>query len=747
MGGNTIKNKRIKLFLIISLFISIIFFIFSKETIDISKSRLLNEITSDYIEKNLSKEDYLRIEKEAKSKDLSLDEEYFLNGYIAYKKSNDKSVCLKYFLLAEENFTDKTNDRIKIVSYLYLIDMLLEKEKINDACFYLDKLFSVLDNDDLYYVYLNKIDNRLLKLAGKSNRRIEALEYYRDILKSSRNLSKFQKLSINRRIAILASSTSNYIESIENNMEILSQTENAKTDKDKYYQIKAIVDIATTTRKASGNYVSESIMEYADNFTLKDKTLDSEVNIYRLINLAEGKLLNNEYDEMIKCLHKIDTYKKFINKNLKDDVECMQNIFYTEYYLYNSDIENATKCIDNAKYFKDNDKINRYVDKDIYYDISLGNILFYKKDYEGAIKEYSKAIKKSDKTGNIEMLNTSYRKVAKVYNAIGDYKGEKETYKKLVTVEKDKGKVLSEEYYKYIIYREKNLKTIEHKLKDKIISLGLCVLISLLIIILIKLSIKPFIMKKIKRVRIKKYIKNKKYTLYYQPIINPKNKLVVSAEGLLRVKERDGVLLPKELLKDINDCNLMGDITLYILKMAIEHYRVISRFEKLEEDFYLSVNIRVNEVKEDFVFQKMIDIFSESNLRKGSICLEITKCSEINNIDKVKANIKKLREVGFKVALDNFCIDEINGILIKNIEHDITKMNVNILKSIFDSKYNYDMKELMQRIICMKNIKLIVEGVETKEENEFIKKLDLKNVYIQGYYYSPPLDIETLIKF
>ncbi|WP_194191298.1 EAL domain-containing protein [Clostridium chrysemydis] len=747
MGANTIKNKRVKVLLILSLVISIIFFIFFKEAIDISKSRLLSEITSDYIERNLSEEDYLRIDKEAKSKDLNLDEEYFLNAYITYRKSSDKNICLKYFLLAEENFTDKTNDRIKIVSYLYLIDMLLEKEKIDDACFYIDKLFTVLNNDDLYYIYLNKIDHRLLKLADKSSRRIEALEYYREILNHSRSLSKFQKVLVNRRISILASSTSNYLECIENNMEILSQTENAKTDEDKYYLIKTIVDIATTIRKASGNYVSESIMEYADNFTLEDKALDSEVNIYRLINLAEGKLLSNDYDEMIKYLQEIDVYKEFINKNLKDDVECMQNIFYSAYYLDNSYIERATECINKAKYLIDNDKINRYVDKDIYYDISLGNILFYKKDYNGAIEEYSKAIKKSDKAGNIEMLNTSYSKVARVYNAIGDYKGEKETYKKLVSMEKDKGKVLSEDYYKYIIYREKNLKSIEHKLKDKIITLILCVLIGFLIIILLKLSIKPFIMKKIKRVRIKKYIKNKKYTLYYQPIINPKNNLVVSAEGLLRFKEKNNVLLPKELLKDIDDCNLMGDLTLYILKMAIDNYRVISRFEKLEEDFYLSINIRINELKNDSVFQRMIDIISESNLRRGAICLEITKCSEINNIDKVKANIKKLREVGFKIALDNFCIDEINGILIKSIEHDITKISVSILEAIFDSKYNCDMKELMQRIIYNKNINLIVEGVETKGENEFIKNLDLKNVYIQGYYYSEPLDIETLIKF
>ncbi|MGL5868846.1 hypothetical protein, partial [Clostridium chrysemydis] len=148
MGANIIKNKRIKVLLIISLFISIIFFIFFKEAIDISKSRLLNEITSDYIEKNLNEEDYLRIDKEAKSKDLNLDEEYFLNAYIKYRKSKDKDICLKYFLLAEENFTEKTNDKIKIVSYLYLIDMLLEKEKVEDACFYLDKLFCVLNNND-----------------------------------------------------------------------------------------------------------------------------------------------------------------------------------------------------------------------------------------------------------------------------------------------------------------------------------------------------------------------------------------------------------------------------------------------------------------------------------------------------------------------------------------------------------------------------------------------------------------------
>lgn len=747
MGGVIIKNKRIKVLIIISLFISIIFFAFLKEAIDISKSRLLNEITSDYIENNLNEEDYLRIDKEAKSQDLNLDEEYFLDAYITYKKNKDKDVCLKYFLLAEENFTDRTNSKIKIVAYLYLIDMLLEKDKIDDACFYLDKLFDVLNNDDSYYIYLNKIDNRLIKLSEKSSRRGDALEYYREILNHSKNLSKFQRILINRRISILASATSNYIESIENNMEILSQTENAKTDEDKYYLIKTIVDIATTTRKVGGNYVSENIMEYADNFTLEDKALDSEVNIYRLINLAEGKLLTGEYGGMVKCLKEIDSYKNFVNENLKDDVECMQNIFYTAYYLNVSDIESATKSIDRAKYLIDNDKINRYVDKDIYYDISFGNILFYKKDYDGAIKEYLKAIKKSDETGNIEMLNTSYLKVAKVYNEMGNYKYEKETYKKLVSMEKNKGKVLSEDYYKYIIYREKNLKTIEQKLKDKLITLILCSLIIVGIIILIKLSVKPYVLKLKKRIKIKKDIKNKNYTLYYQPIINPKNSLVVSAEGLLRLKEKDKVLLPKELLKDINECNMMGDITLYILKMVIDNYRVISRFEKLEEDFYLSINISINELKNDLVFQKMIDIFSDSNLNRGSICLEITKCSEISNIDKVKANIKKLREVGFKVALDNFCIDEINSLLIKNIEHDITKIRVGILEAIFDSKYNCDMKELMQRVINTRNIKLIVEGVETEKENDFIKELDLKSVYIQGYYYSEPLDIETLIKF
>ncbi|WP_447079688.1 EAL domain-containing protein [Clostridium perfringens] len=249
----------------------------------------------------------------------------------------------------------------------------------------------------------------------------------------------------------------------------------------------------------------------------------------------------------------------------------------------------------------------------------------------------------------------------------------------------------------------------------------------------------------IKKKRIINNLKKDNYTLYYQPIVDFKHNRVRSVEALLRLRKDGKLLTPYHFMKGIEDANMMKEITLWVLKRVIKDYNIIRCYDNInEKDFYISLNVSFNEIKDREFLKKIVKIVNDNKIIKNSICLEIIEKFVVDEIEKIQENINFLQDNGILIAIDDFGVEYSNLDLLKKIDSNIIKIDKFFADGINDSEISLKVIDFILDICRLSDKSIIIEGVEEKEQVDIIKTFLYEKIYIQGYYFSKPLDIESL---
>lgn len=278
-----------------------------------------------------------------------------------------------------------------------------------------------------------------------------------------------------------------------------------------------------------------------------------------------------------------------------------------------------------------------------------------------------------------------------------------------------------------------------------IVNKHLGIFIFLVLFLIISFKAKKDIFKIFKRNRIRSYLKREDYTLYYQPIVDFKNKKIRSVEALLRLKKKGKILTPNYFMKDIEEANMMKEITLWVLKRVIKDYDTIKNYENIDKkNFYISLNVSFNEIKDRDFLRKIVKIVREKTTIKNCLCLEIIERFGLEEVEKIRENIKFLQSNGILIAIDDFGVEYSNLDLLKKIDSNIIKLDKFFSDGIKDSELSLRVINFILDICRLSNKSIVIEGIEEKAQVDIIKTFLYEKIYIQGYYFSKPLDIKTL---
>ncbi|EHK2388163.1 EAL domain-containing protein [Clostridium perfringens] len=271
------------------------------------------------------------------------------------------------------------------------------------------------------------------------------------------------------------------------------------------------------------------------------------------------------------------------------------------------------------------------------------------------------------------------------------------------------------------------------------------ILILFIICIIMFKKVKKRIVKIFKKKKIYNDLKKDNYTLYYQPIVDFKHNRVRSVEALLRLRKDGKLLTPYHFMKDIEDANMMKEITLWVLKRVIKDYNIIRCYDNInEKDFYISLNVSFNEIKDREFLKKIVEIVNDNKIIKNSICLEIIEKFGVEEIEKIQENIKFLQDNGILIAIDDFGVEYSNLDLLKKIDSNIIKLDKFFADGINDSEISLKVIDFILDICRLSDKSIVIEGIEEKEQVDIIKTFLYEKIYIQGYYFSKPLDIKSL---
>jgi EAL domain-containing protein (putative c-di-GMP-specific phosphodiesterase class I) len=125
--------------------------------------------------------------------------------------------------------------------------------------------------------------------------------------------------------------------------------------------------------------------------------------------------------------------------------------------------------------------------------------------------------------------------------------------------------------------------------------------------------------------------------------------------------------------------------------------------------------------------------------------LEISDFMMLEKIAVVKTNIYKLRDFGFKIAVDGFEIDGQSVQAVQRAPIDVIKLGRNFLKDIENNFMKERLLEILVKFATENNRTLISEGVETPEIAKYVKD---QNVFLeQGYLFGKPMSEEAFNEY
>ncbi len=250
------------------------------------------------------------------------------------------------------------------------------------------------------------------------------------------------------------------------------------------------------------------------------------------------------------------------------------------------------------------------------------------------------------------------------------------------------------------------------------------------------------------RIRIENEIRNglanDSFEVYYQPIYSFDTNKMHEAEALLRLIGSDGTYIPPDKIIPIAEKNgMIGEIGKIVFRKVCEFIH-----NEHPENYginYIEVNLSVYQFMEEELADSFFKIMLKNDVTSNLINLEITETAASTLTDTFEKNIMELKNMGFHFSLDDFGTGYSNlSNIIKN-EYENIKMDKSLL---YDAYKSERAKIILEDAIHMTrnlSMNVIQEGVETKEQLEYIEKIGGNR--IQGYYFSKPVPGKEFIKY
>lgn len=243
---------------------------------------------------------------------------------------------------------------------------------------------------------------------------------------------------------------------------------------------------------------------------------------------------------------------------------------------------------------------------------------------------------------------------------------------------------------------------------------------------------------------LRKAISSKEFFLNYQPIINIENNTVTCVEVLLRWNSKElGLVPPSKFISLAEENGFIIGIGEWALRKACQEIKELENTGFAPVIF--AINISVLQLKDQNFLTMVSDILKEYKVDPHCLRFEIVENQLMENIEESIDKLSSLRRQNIQIAIDDFGIGYSSFNYLRQFTVDRFKIDIAFIRNIHKEPKNAGIVSAIVAMSQALGIPPIAEGVETKEELEFLKEIGLKE--IQGYYLSAPLDLNQLKGF
>ncbi|WP_221563618.1 bifunctional diguanylate cyclase/phosphodiesterase [Alkalihalobacillus sp. TS-13] len=236
-------------------------------------------------------------------------------------------------------------------------------------------------------------------------------------------------------------------------------------------------------------------------------------------------------------------------------------------------------------------------------------------------------------------------------------------------------------------------------------------------------------------------IKHNEFLVYYQPQFDIHTGGLSGIEALVRWKHpKHGVIFPGEFIPLAEEFDLIVQIDDLVMRTAIH------QFNEWEKEGIapprLSVNLSPQQFAQGNLCSKISVLLETAVFPADKLVIEITESVAMNNEEYLTAQLHEITAMGIQISIDDFGTGYSSLSYVKN--YPLNQLKI-ARPFIMEVPGNFNDTAMLRAIIDLShhfNLSVVVEGVETIEQLNFLKSINCEEV--QGFYFSKPLTTRDL---
>ncbi len=212
----------------------------------------------------------------------------------------------------------------------------------------------------------------------------------------------------------------------------------------------------------------------------------------------------------------------------------------------------------------------------------------------------------------------------------------------------------------------------------------------------------------------------------FQPIVSWSKHKLIAYEALLRSNEPT-LATPGAFLEAATRLGRLRDVGRAV-RAKVAHEVV----GKLPKDINLFINLEASDLNDD----DLHDSCSQLAGMAHRVVLEITERASLDGVKDVSSRVKKLKEIGFRIAIDDLGAGYAGLASLTQLEPDIVKIDMSLTRNIDTHPQKQSIVRSMKKLCDDLRVVTVVEGVETKAERDTLVSLGCD--IFQGFLFAKP---------
>jgi len=241
-------------------------------------------------------------------------------------------------------------------------------------------------------------------------------------------------------------------------------------------------------------------------------------------------------------------------------------------------------------------------------------------------------------------------------------------------------------------------------------------------------------------------IKQQEFVLHYQPVISLASGEIIGAEALIRWQHPNkGLIYPDNFISIAEETGLIEPIGQWVIEQACADLKYL---HEQGIPIQVAVNVSSRQCKKSCK-TPIRDIISNAlktnQLGPSSLKVEITESLLMDNSTEMIRTLQGIRNLGVAIHMDDFGTGYSSLSYLKHFPIDVLKIDRSFIDGAIDDKTDASLVEAVVNIGHSLSLKLVGEGIETKQHYDYLKLLGCD--YAQGYFMSKPIAVDKFVVF